>query len=338
MFLLTSTSDLVQLVTGSAGAIDVHTTYVDLNAGAQTPLRTNTAQITTAATTTIIGSPGASTQRNAKYISIRNAHASIANAVTVHHTDGTNNETIFSCTLYPGDQLQFTELGGWKYLPNSNSVIVPGRLLLTTVHTTGTTHTTGLLTNTIRIRMTGGGGGGSGCTSVAAAGSAGGGGGAGGYGDKIFAVSPNTAYTYAIGAAGTGNSGAAGGNGGDSTFAVGATTVTAKGGTGAVVATASASVTSYAGGAGGVVGTNGDVNASGAPGCPGIMITVATVFASGSGGSGNYGSGGIGVTAVGNGSAGTGNGSGGGGAATGASAARTGGVGTVGIVIVDEYS
>ena len=47
MILLTSTSDKIRLTTGSAGAIDVHASYVDDNSGTITPGRTNTASCET---------------------------------------------------------------------------------------------------------------------------------------------------------------------------------------------------------------------------------------------------------------------------------------------------
>ena len=350
MIQLNSTSDLVQLITGSAGAVDVSTHWQDLNGDLSPPTwlpgRQNTPQITTATTTTIVPSPTTATigstgkgSRNCRLIMIHNTSTTQQNQVTVQTFDGTTHSPCITWNLSAGDSLHYIENGGWKYVPATTSVQVPGRLLKTTTLTTGTSFTTGPNTNTIKVRAWGAGGGGAGCTSVAAAASAGGGGGAGGYGEVVFAVSPNTAYAYAIGALGAGNSGAAGSAGGNTTFTVGSVTLTANGGSGAVVATASASLTTYAGGAGGTVGSGGTINGSGAPGEPGQTLLVATpIVASGSGGSCLAGEGGVGLAAVGAGTSGTGNGSGGGGAATGAATVRTGGSGTGGIVSVDEYS
>lgn len=338
MFNLKATADKLQVITASAGTIDVHTSWI-LNSSTNSLDRNNPTQITTAATTDIVAAASGTDVKNIKFCSIRNAHATVANAITVQHTDGTNVPTIIKTTLYPGDSLHYNELSGWKYVPASSSIIVPGRLLLSTIKTTGTSFTTGALTNKLRARGVAGGGGGAGNTSVAASAGAGGGGGGGGFMDILVAVAPSTAYTYAIGAAGAANSGASGGNGGDTTLTVGATTYTAKGGTGATTVANNTTVTAAAGGAGGVVGTNADINASGWPGEPGIVLIVATpILASGNGGSCLYGAGGLGLTAAGAGNAGTGNGSGGSGAATGASAARSGGAGTVGLIQFDEYS
>lgn len=80
-----------------------------------TPTRTNTAAIATATTTTVVASPGASTQRNVRNLNIANADAANSTAITVKHTDGTNSETLFNCTLLPGEELVFTQGGQWLH-------------------------------------------------------------------------------------------------------------------------------------------------------------------------------------------------------------------------------
>jgi len=116
MLLLTSTSDKVQLVTGASGAsVDVHTSYVDNNAGTITPGRTNVVGINTATTTDIVGAPGAGVQRNVKSIYITNTHATVSTQVTVVHTDGTNVSDLMGVTLLPGENLVMTEMGDWNH-------------------------------------------------------------------------------------------------------------------------------------------------------------------------------------------------------------------------------
>lgn len=112
MFLLTSTSDLVKVVTGSATNVDVHASWVDNNAGVITPGRTNTA-ITTATTTTVVASPGASVQRNLKTITISNKDAALSNLITVQHTDGTTNVQLTAITLQAGQTLMYESEQGW---------------------------------------------------------------------------------------------------------------------------------------------------------------------------------------------------------------------------------
>jgi|SRR5262245_2381114 len=116
MILLTSATDRLQLITDVDGPVDVHTSWVDTvtSSGAITPGRTNTA-ITTIATTTIVGSPGVSTQRNVKTVHVRNK-AGAAIGVLVQHTDGTTISQLYKTTLTPGRMLQYTDGGGFSVL------------------------------------------------------------------------------------------------------------------------------------------------------------------------------------------------------------------------------
>lgn len=115
MLLLTSTSDILRLVTGAAATVHAHVSWVDNAAGTITPGRQNTAAIGTATTTTIAPAPGASTQRNVKFINITNAHATASTQVTVQHFDGTNSEDLMSVTLLPGENLVLTDDGEWRH-------------------------------------------------------------------------------------------------------------------------------------------------------------------------------------------------------------------------------
>jgi hypothetical protein len=199
--------------------------------------------------------------------------------------------------------------------------------------------TTGPNTNKIRVRAVGGGGGGGGCTNVAASAAGAGGGGAGGYVEGVYNVTPNTTFTFSIGALGGGGVGAVGGNGGTTTFNGPPGAIQAFGGTGGTVGTAANTLTVNAGGAGGIQSGRGDINGAGAPGESGFTLVVATpIVQGGGGGSGPFGGGGAPTTVVGSGNVALGFGAGGGGAATGASAAQNGGAGTPGLLIIEEYS
>ena len=115
MLLLTSTSDLVRLTTGTAtSTIEVHTSYVDVNGTTVTPLRTNTL-ITTATTTTIVASPAASTQRNVKAIYVTNNSTGTSCTVGVSHTDGTTLVELIQFILLPGENLGYREDGSWVH-------------------------------------------------------------------------------------------------------------------------------------------------------------------------------------------------------------------------------
>lgn len=115
MLNLTSTSDIIRVVTGSAAQIEVHCSWVDFDGTNVTPGRANTPHITTATTTTIVASPGASTQRNVKHINITNDHLSQSCVVTVEHFDGTTAVELMAFILLPGENMIFNEEGRWAH-------------------------------------------------------------------------------------------------------------------------------------------------------------------------------------------------------------------------------
>lgn len=115
MLLLTSTSDILRVVTGTAvSTITVNASWVDNASGTITPGRTNT-NITTATTTTVVASPGASTQRNVKGLYVTNNHASSSCQVTVQHFDGTTSTDLMGVTLLAGENLILDEEGSWHH-------------------------------------------------------------------------------------------------------------------------------------------------------------------------------------------------------------------------------
>lgn len=125
MINLTSTSDLIRVVTSSASQIEVHASYVDFNGTAVTPGRTNTPYITTATTTTVVPSPGSGVQRNIKHLNITNDHASVACVITVEHTDGTTAEELISVTLLSGENMVLGEDGRWTHYDANGAVYPP---------------------------------------------------------------------------------------------------------------------------------------------------------------------------------------------------------------------
>lgn len=128
MLLLTSTSDLVRLTTGTAtSTIEVHASYVDVNGTTVTPLRTNTL-ITTATTTTIVGSPAASTQRNVKAIYVTNNSAGTNCTIGVQHTDGTTVVELIQFVLLPGENLGYREDGSWVHRDRAGAEYPPAGL------------------------------------------------------------------------------------------------------------------------------------------------------------------------------------------------------------------
>ena len=115
MILLTSTSDLIKLVTSvAANSIDVHASYVDLSGSTVTPGRQNT-KITTATTTNIVLSPAASTQRNLKGLYVTNNSTGTSCNVAVQHFDGTNTVELVEFVLLPGENMAHREDGSWVH-------------------------------------------------------------------------------------------------------------------------------------------------------------------------------------------------------------------------------
>lgn len=112
MILLASTADLLRIVTSAAITIDVHASWVDMSGSTITPGRTNTA-ISTATTTTVVASPGSSTYRTVKALTVRNRHASTAQDVTLNHTDGTTSVELIKVTLAAGECLHYHEAAGF---------------------------------------------------------------------------------------------------------------------------------------------------------------------------------------------------------------------------------
>jgi hypothetical protein len=121
MIILSSTSDLVRVVTGSSGTVEVQASWADNASNAISPDRTNTA-ISTATTTTVVGSPGSSTQRKIKYLSVRNDHATTSNAIEIFHTDGSNPVSLWKGTLLAQEQIVYNENTGWQYFAATGAI------------------------------------------------------------------------------------------------------------------------------------------------------------------------------------------------------------------------
>lgn len=120
MILLTSTSDLLRIITTSAGQVDVYIGYVDNTAINISPARTSLYNINTATTTTILSAPPVSTERAVKYVSIKSNTASVGNTITLQHYDGTNYVTLWKGILAPGEMVVYDGNSFKKY--NSSGV------------------------------------------------------------------------------------------------------------------------------------------------------------------------------------------------------------------------
>lgn len=128
MLLLASTSDILRLVTGTAtSTIEVHASYIDLNGTTVTPGRTNT-RITTATTTTIVGSPAASTTRNIKAVYVANNSAGTSCTIAAEHYDGTNSIELMQFILLPGENMGYREDGSWVHRDQNGAEYPPAGL------------------------------------------------------------------------------------------------------------------------------------------------------------------------------------------------------------------
>ena len=106
MILLTSVNDILELTTSSTADIDYYVSYVDITTTTFSP-GANQGTINTATTTTILGAPLSSTQRQIKYISISNRHATASNNIVIQKdVSATNYRIAGSYTLAAGERLQ----------------------------------------------------------------------------------------------------------------------------------------------------------------------------------------------------------------------------------------
>lgn len=128
MLLLTSTSDVINVITGAAAStIEVHVSWVDKLGDVYTPGRKNTV-ISTAATTAVVPSPAASTQRNVKAIYITNNSSGTNCNLAVQHTDGTTAVELMQFVLLPGENLGYREDGSWVHRDASGAEYPPAGL------------------------------------------------------------------------------------------------------------------------------------------------------------------------------------------------------------------
>ena len=116
--LLNSSTDLLSLTMSTAATCDVLASWVDLNGTTVTPGRTGTA-IASAATTTIVATPAASTTRNVKTITIYNKDASLSCDVTVNYNANGTLYALCKITLQTGEVLEYIEGVGFFVLKNT---------------------------------------------------------------------------------------------------------------------------------------------------------------------------------------------------------------------------
>src|SRR5579872_6831430 len=123
MLLLTnSPAQKLQVVTDAASSVDVNASYMDVNGTTVTP-GSAVANISTATTTDVVATPGASTTRNVKTLHLRNAHATVAVTVTVQNNSGGTAYTLHKVVLQAGEMLEYVEGQGFVQYSQSSPVV-----------------------------------------------------------------------------------------------------------------------------------------------------------------------------------------------------------------------
>jgi hypothetical protein len=122
MLILNATTKSLEVVLGAAPSAELPYTssYVDVTTTAFGPL---SADGTTSGTTpvTVVAAPGASTQRQVKFLSVHNSAAAAA-TVTVQLNDNSTTRIIFKCDLAVGDSLHYIDSDGFKVLDSSGNI------------------------------------------------------------------------------------------------------------------------------------------------------------------------------------------------------------------------
>lgn len=126
MIILPTTTDKLQIVTSAAGTIHTVCSYGEVDQATPPglkPFGVERHAITTATTTDLLGVPGASTTRTPEEITIRNAHASIANDVLIQYNANATLYEIYKITLRAGETLEYIKGVGWYVLAASSAML-----------------------------------------------------------------------------------------------------------------------------------------------------------------------------------------------------------------------
>lgn len=123
MILLTNTTEILELLTTTTSSTDYYISYVDITSSAFTPGQSN-GNISTATTTTILSAPAASTQRQVKFLSLRNRSTTASQTVTLKHdTSGTERYITADITLAAGETLEYNDGTGFVVKNSRGQVI-----------------------------------------------------------------------------------------------------------------------------------------------------------------------------------------------------------------------
>lgn len=100
------------MATSSSGSVDYVVSYADITTTTFTPGSAD-GNVTTATTTTIVAAPGASTQRQIKFVSVFN-RGSAANGVELKYNVSGTERRIINVTLAAGEKLEYVDGCGFR--------------------------------------------------------------------------------------------------------------------------------------------------------------------------------------------------------------------------------
>ncbi len=120
MLILSNTTDSIKLTTSAVGTIDYVVSYADITTTGFTPIGAH-GRVNTATTTTSIGAPAASTQRQVKSIIVRNAGSGAQTITVVKDVSGVQY-VLFAATLNAGDGAQYYDTQGWSVIDATGRV------------------------------------------------------------------------------------------------------------------------------------------------------------------------------------------------------------------------
>ena len=121
MIILDQTTETLEMTTSAAVSTDYYVSYAEITTttfigGAQD------GNVSIATTTTILSAPSASTQRQVKYVAIRNRSTTSSQTVTIKHdTSATERYLTADVVLSAGETLTYTQDLGWV-VKNKNGI------------------------------------------------------------------------------------------------------------------------------------------------------------------------------------------------------------------------
>jgi hypothetical protein len=122
MILLKATTEILEITTSSAAAIDYSVSYADITTSTFSP-STSEGKISSATDTTILSAPSASTQRQVKLITITNRDAAVDNTILVKKDiSGTEYHLTPVIDLLAGETMQYSDVSGWTYYSVTGAV------------------------------------------------------------------------------------------------------------------------------------------------------------------------------------------------------------------------